>query len=78
MKEKKFKKIIITGQSNTMPDGTINSTGQECVIEWDVTPTEVLKTLKIKIDAAGLNKCNYVIETSDIEAINQALSKKVE
>ena len=29
--------------------------------------------LKSKIDAAGLNKCNYAIETSDIEAINQAL-----
>ena len=39
-----------------------------------MTPTEVLKMLKSKIDAAGLNKCNYTIETSDIEAINQALS----
>ena len=38
-----------------------------------MTPTEVLKMLKGKIDAAGLNKCNYAIETSDIEAINQAL-----
>ena len=38
-----------------------------------MTPTEVLKMLKSKIDAAGLNKCNYAIETSDIEAINQAL-----
>ena len=38
-----------------------------------MTPTEVLKMLKSKIDAAGLNKCNYDIETSDIEAINQAL-----
>ena len=38
-----------------------------------MTPTEVLKMLKSKIDAAGLNKCNYTIETSDIEAINQAL-----
>jgi hypothetical protein len=38
-----------------------------------MTPTEVLKMLKRKIDAAGLNKCNYAIETSDIEAINQAL-----
>lgn len=38
-----------------------------------MTPIEVLKMLKSKIDAAGLNKCNYVIETSDIEAINQAL-----
>ena len=36
-----------------------------------MTPTEVLKMLKNKIDAAGLN--NYAIETSDIEAINQAL-----
>ena len=38
-----------------------------------MTPIEVLKMLKSKIDAAGLNKCNYAIETSDIEAINQAL-----
>jgi len=38
-----------------------------------MTPTEVLKMLKGKIDAAGVNKCNYAIETSDIEAINQAL-----
>jgi hypothetical protein len=38
-----------------------------------MTPTEVLKMLKSKIDAAGLNKCNYAIETGDIEAINQAL-----
>ena len=38
-----------------------------------MTPTEVLKMLKSKIDAAGGNKCNYAIETSDIEAINQAL-----
>ena len=38
-----------------------------------MTPTEVLKMLKSKIDTAGLNKCNYAIETSDIEAINQAL-----
>ena len=38
-----------------------------------MTPTEVLKMLKSKIDAAELNKCNYAIETSDIEAINQAL-----
>jgi hypothetical protein len=38
-----------------------------------MTPTEVLKMLKSKIDAAGLNKCNYAIETSDIEAINEAL-----
>ena len=38
-----------------------------------MTSTEVLKMLKSKIDAAGLNKCNYAIETSDIEAINQAL-----
>jgi hypothetical protein len=30
-----------------------------------MTPTEVLKMLKSKIDAAGLNKCNYAIETSD-------------
>jgi hypothetical protein len=38
-----------------------------------MTPTEVLKMLKSKIDEAGLNKCNYAIEKSDIEAINQAL-----
>jgi hypothetical protein len=38
-----------------------------------MTPTEVLKMLKSKIDATVLNKCNYAIETSDIEAINQAL-----
>lgn len=38
-----------------------------------MTPTEVLKMLKRKIDTAGLNKCNYAIETSDIEAISQAL-----
>ena len=38
-----------------------------------MTPTEVLNILKSKIDAAGLNKCNYAIETNDIEAINQAL-----
>ena len=38
-----------------------------------MTPTEVLKMLKSKIDAAGMNKCSYAIETSDIEAINQAL-----
>ena len=38
-----------------------------------MTSTEVLKMLKSKIDAAGLNKCNYAVETSDIEAINQAL-----
>ncbi len=39
-----------------------------------MTPTEVLKMLKSKIDAAVLNKCNYAIETSDIEAINEALA----
>lgn len=38
-----------------------------------MTPTEVLKMLKSKIYAARLNNCNYAIETSDIEAINQAL-----
>ena len=38
-----------------------------------MTRTEVLKMLKSKIDAAGLNKCNYAIEAGDIEAINQAL-----
>ena len=38
-----------------------------------MTPTEVLKMLKSKIDVAELNKYNYVIETSDIEAISQAL-----
>ncbi|MEI6059412.1 MAG: hypothetical protein WCR72_01835 [Bacteroidota bacterium] len=36
-------------------------------------PIECLKILKSKIDAAGLNKCNYAIETNDIEAINEAL-----
>jgi hypothetical protein len=36
-------------------------------------PTEVLKMMKSKIDAATLNKCKYTIETSDMEAINQAL-----
>lgn len=34
---------------------------------------EVLKMLKSKIDEAGLKGYNYVIETSDIEAINQVL-----
>jgi predicted nucleotide-binding protein (sugar kinase/HSP70/actin superfamily) len=33
----------------------------------------VLKMLKMKIDNAAKNNCNYVIETSDIEAINSAL-----
>ena len=42
--------------------------------EIKMTPTEVLKILKNKIDSASLNKCNYVIETSDIELINQVLS----
>jgi hypothetical protein len=42
-----------------------------------MTPIECLKMLKGKIDAAGLNKCNYVIETSDIEAINEALKSKL-
>ena len=42
--------------------------------ENKITPTEVLKTLKNKIDSASLNKCNYVVETSDIELINQVLS----
>jgi len=37
-------------------------------------PVEVLKMLKSKIDAASQNNCNYVIEISDIEAINQALN----
>lgn len=41
--------------------------------ENKMTPIEVLKTLKNKIDSASLNKCNYVIETSDIELINQLL-----
>ena len=41
--------------------------------ESEMTPIEVLKTLKNKIDSASLNKCNYVIETSDIELINQVL-----
>ena len=43
--------------------------------ENKMTPTEVLKILKNKIDSASLNKYNYVIETSDIELINQALLK---
>ena len=43
--------------------------------ENKMTPTEVLKILKNKIDSASLNKCNYVIETSDIELINQVLLK---
>ena len=38
-----------------------------------MTPIEVLKMLKSKIDTARLDKCNYAIETSDIEAINEAL-----
>lgn len=33
----------------------------------------VLEMLKMKIDNAAKNNCNYVIETSDIEAINLAL-----
>lgn len=41
------------------------------------TPIEVLKMLKSKIDESRLNKCNYAIETSDIEAIDQALNKAV-
>ena len=36
-----------------------------------MTPIEVLKMLKSKIDKACFNKCNYAIETSDIEAINK-------
>lgn len=40
----------------------------------ETTPIEVLKMLKSKIDESRLNECNYVIETSDIEAINQALN----
>ena len=39
-----------------------------------MTPIEVLKMLKSKIDKAGFNKCNYAIETSDIEAINKTLA----
>ena len=35
---------------------------------------EVLKMLKSKIDAAAQINCNYAIEVSDIEAIDQALN----
>jgi len=35
---------------------------------------ECLKMLKSKIDNASENKYNYAIETSDVEAINQALN----
>jgi hypothetical protein len=38
-----------------------------------MTPIEVLKMLKSKIDEAEFYKSNYVLQTNDVEAINQAL-----
>jgi hypothetical protein len=38
-----------------------------------MTPIEVLKMLKSKIDLATADNCNYAIETSDIEAIDKTL-----
>lgn len=38
-----------------------------------MTPIEVLKMLKIKIEQASLNNYNYAIEKIDIELINQSL-----
>ena len=38
-----------------------------------MTPIEVLKMLKSKIDEAEFHKSNYVLQTNDVEAINQAL-----
>ena len=38
-----------------------------------MTPIEVLKMLKSKIDEAEFCKSNYVLQTNDVEAINQAL-----
>lgn len=39
-----------------------------------MTPIEVLKILKTKIDELSLNKINYVIEENDIKLINESLS----
>ena len=39
-----------------------------------MTPTQVLKMLKSKIDEAGENRVSYVIETSDVDDINQAIT----
>ena len=39
-----------------------------------MSPIEVLKMLKSKIEDAASFECNYAIEASDIEAINSALS----
>ena len=38
-----------------------------------MTPIEVLKMLKNKINEAEFYKSNYVLQTNDVEAINQAL-----
>lgn len=38
-----------------------------------MTPIEVLKMLKSKIDEAEFYKSNYVLQTNDVEVINQAL-----
>lgn len=38
-----------------------------------MTPIEVLKMLKSKIDEAKFYKSNYVLHSNDVEAINQAL-----
>ena len=60
--------------------GLIGATIDETILEVvkNMTPIGVLKMLKSKIDKAGLNKCNYAIETSDIEAINKALADDYE
>lgn len=39
-----------------------------------MTPIDVLKILKTKIDELSLNKINYVIEENDIKLINESLS----
>jgi hypothetical protein len=38
-----------------------------------MTPIEVLKMLKSKIDEAEFYKSNYVLQANDVKAINQAL-----
>lgn len=38
-----------------------------------MTPIEVLKMLKSKIDEAEFYKSNYVLQSNDVKAINQAL-----
>ena len=38
-----------------------------------MTPTEILKKLKEKIDIAKNNNVNYVLETEDVEMINDLL-----